>query len=657
MHLFGKIPSETCKSEPEKSEVWSFDIFGTLLTRLQPQPKDRFHSAYKKIISSDKDPQRLATLRIRAEAQAALRLGADLYSLDDIYGEMAALDENFSALKERAREAELQMEREQCFGITQGTVLWGAAKKGSRIIYASDMYLPPEFLQELLERNGVWVPGARLFISHAEGCAKHSGLFAKICREMRIEPGQLTHVGDHRRSDMQVPRQAGIHTIFIQPGENTRYEKKIREAGLDKLADAIRAARLQFPASLGSTEKILWETACSVAAPLFIAYTVWLCQRARAMGLETLFFISRDGLIFKKIYDQLPLGGANRPTGHYLYGSREAWICARLARLSPENVSFLVLPNPTLSFFQLAGRCNLEPKELEPPPWDRHSQMGEKALDRGQMEWISKQLKSGPWRETIQNRARQRLAEVREYFRQEGVGARPYALVDLGWFGNLQEYVEWILPEAPPQHGFYLDLRKWPRIQREKRASSFIADLKVKGLDGSSSITLLEILAAAPHGTCRGYRLRDGVWGPNLETEPGFFAGPGMIDRQHEAILAVLSGLVCLEPDLTNLPLEVWREVAQKNFISLLQSPSPHEAEVLGSAIFVSRQEGGAGVEFGPACNLVQAWNIFRQGFRTREAAWPQAMIRRSCGVSRFLLAMRYFISQARARVECIVWH
>ena len=635
-------------------QVTSFDIFNTLITRLQTYAQDRYRFAYRSIRIQDKKVESLEQLRIQAEDRLAARFGPDLYSLDAIYDEMVALDQEFSSLKKRAREAELEMERAQCFAISRGKVLLERAKSKSRIIYTSDMYLPPEFLQELLERNGLWTAGARLFVSHAEGCAKHSGLFGKICREMRIQPGQLTHVGDNLRSDIEAPRRSGIHAVLIQPGKETRYETKIRNAGLGSLADAIRAVRLRGPGPAGSAEETVWQTACGVAAPLFIAYVVWLRQKACGMRLGNLFFISRDGLIFKKIYDQLPSQGVEGPSSHYLYGSRQAWICARLARLTPDDASFLTLPNPTLSFSQFTNRCNLEPKELGLPPWDAQGQLGQRTLDEEQRGWISTQISLGPWREKIQKRAEQRLAEVRAYFRQKGVGKKPFALVDLGWFGNLQEYLTWILPETPPQHGFYLDLRKMPRIQRTKKASAFLQSDKILGIDRSTSITLLEILSTAPHGSCRGYRSSGGTWEPDLEREPGFFADSGMIERQHEAILEVVSALVRLEPDLARLPLQKWREVAQQNFVALMKNPSPHEAGVLGAASFVSRQEGGVGVEFGPACSLPQAWNTFWQGFRVREAAWPQAMIRRSHGMSRLLLALRHGLGQAKARAESL---
>jgi predicted HAD superfamily hydrolase len=640
------------KNEPEKILVSSFDVFHTLLARLQLKPTDRFRSAYRRLDLGSVDFQGLIQLRKRGEANAARRRGPDLYSLEDIYREMGQGKELGAALLDRAKEAEMEMEREQCFAIASGrSYLIEATQSLRKIIYVSDMYLPPALIHELLERNGLWVPGARLFVSHAEGCAKHSGLFEKICIEMDIRPAQMRHVGDDFNADVAAPQKIGIRTAPFYVARPTRYEMRFRKTGLDTVADAVRAARLQNPASANSSEGVIWDTACGVAAPLFVAYVAWLRQTARVLGIDRLYFVSRDGLIFKKIYDLLekkrPQGGVS----HYLYGSRQAWICARLVRLDAEDVSFLTFQNPTLSLAQLFRRCDLDAADLDAPPWDPQRRNLEAPLMTEHIRWIREALREGTWREIVQKRAKQRLEEAREYFCQEKLGNSSYALVDLGWFGNLQNYVGGIWPENPPKHGFYLDLRKSPKIQIEKKASSFLASPKMVGIDQSTSITLLEILATAPHGSCLGYKKNQGRWGPELEKGEGYYGGYEKIDLQHEAILKVAENLLSQESNPDVWAVAPWRDVAQQNFICLLQNPLNTEAAVLGAVDFVSRQEGGAGVEFGPRCSLSEASKYFIQGFRVRDAAWPQAMICRSRGINRILLWLRHHTAQVKAGI------
>jgi predicted HAD superfamily hydrolase len=45
-----------------------------------------------------------------------------------------------------------------------------------RAVFISDMYLPVEFIQEQLERHGFWHEQDELFVSHAHGCSKRTGL-------------------------------------------------------------------------------------------------------------------------------------------------------------------------------------------------------------------------------------------------------------------------------------------------------------------------------------------------------------------------------------------------------------------------------------------------------------------------------------------------
>ena len=628
--------------------VISFDVFGTLLARYHSSIFCRLNLAYREVIPHEQACRAFVNVRIQGEVIAKDRRGPDLYSLREIYREMESISGMHAAILVEAYEAELAMEQKECFVISEGQRLLKEASKEHRVIYVSDMYLPPEFIRNLLEKNGLWIPGSQLFVSHTEGCAKHSGLFSKICRELGVEANGIIHYGDNWQSDVLAPRKIGIRTAPFCSARPTRYEMRFRKAGLDMVADAVGAVRLQNPAPPNTSEGVIWDTACGVAAPLFVAYVAWLRQRSQPLGIDRLLFVSRDGLIFKKIYDLLPKKGPQGAVSHYLYGSRQAWICARLVRLDAEDVSFLTFQNPTLSLAQLFRRCDLDAADLDAPPWDPQRSNFEAPLRTEHIRWIREALREGTWREIIQKRAKQRLEEAREYFCQEKLGNSSYALVDLGWFGNLQNYVGEIWSENPPKHGFYLDLRKSPEIEKERRASAFLASTQMIGIDQSTSITLLEILATAPHGSCLGYKKNQGRWGPELEKGEGYYGGYEKIDLQHKAILKVAENLLSLESNPDVWAEEPWRDVAQKNFISLLQGPSSTEAAVLGAVDFVSRQEGGAGVEFGPRCSLSEATKYFFLGFRVREAAWPQAMIRRSRGISRVLLWLRYHIAQLK---------
>ena len=613
----------------------SFDIFGTLLFRRISRPAARFA-----VLAGAGEAGGWAQRRMETEKVLAQKIGPDLYSLDEIYERMGPGGPS--------AEAEKEMELSQCFAVTAARRRLAAARqRGQRILFASDMYLPPDFLRQLLEVHGLWQKGDRIYVSHEQGAAKHGGLFLKICRELSLAPNEIEHIGDNLRSDVLVPRRLGIRALHFRETEPTRYEAEwMRNAGENEaaVADAIRAARLQSPEKLDARGQVVWETAIGVAAPLFTAYVIWLEARARDLGLERLYFISRDGLIFKKIYDRLFSAEAARPESRYLYGSRQAWSGVQAARLESRDVDALTRPGTGMSFGQFLRRCGLD-KECRLPAlaWSRPP-LESDLLEPDQLAELKAFLSSGVLRERVQQAGREKSQKAAQYLRQEGLGSGRYGLVDLGWFGNLQEWVAALLPENPPTMGFYLDLRLRPRIQREGRAEAWVSALPFRGIDLASSITLLEILAGSSEGSVIGYQKTGQGWSAVADPARAGNGPEQWADLQHEAILKFVEELLQQPGGARNLAHS--RPVALRNLQIFLCHPSRREADVYGEICFTSNQEGGEGVILAPALHLAKTWKIFFQGFWKRQVSWPPGMIARAGGVAKGLLLLRYRITQ-----------
>ncbi len=578
--------------------------------------------------------------RIKAEHALAQKKGPDLYSLCEIYeamgpGHISPYDE-------------IKMELRQCFVLTEGKRLLGAARKrGGTILFASDMYLPGEFIRELLIKHGLWQEGDRLYVSHEHGSAKHGGLFPKICQELSLDPSQVEHIGDNLRSDVLVPRQFGIRARHFRDTEPSRYETAWTAKGGkggEAVADAIRATRLQFPEELNDRGQTVWQTAAGVAGPLFISYVLWLEKQARELGLKRLYFISRDGLIFKKIYDRLFEGKPGSPQSYYLYGSRQAWSGVRAARLHPEDIEWLTKPGTGLTLNQFARRCGLGVEKVPNLPWS-HPPARDGRLSGDQLAELKIFLQSGPLRDAILAAGRETRARAAAYLRQEGLGEGPYGLVDLGWFGNLQEYVTDLMAENAPAMGFYLDLRGMPRIEREGKARAFLKDPLFRGLDQATAVPLLEILAGSNEGSVTGYRQEHGGWKPVEGLKSGDQGPEIWADLQHRAILFLLTEILLQPGGVGNL--SGGGEAARENLRQFLKHPSLAEAETYGEICFISNQEGGGGVTLAPPVGLRDAWVFFQKGYWKRQIAWPPAMVARAKGMARWLLRIRYGVTQA----------
>ena len=616
-----------------ESRVASFDVFGTLLFRRISEPGRRLAL----LAGQGEAAAQWSRRRIEAEHALAHSKGPDLYSLDEIYTQLGS--------SSPTPQDEMDLEVRLCFPVTEGwRLLTSARQRGQQVIFVSDMYLPGEFIRQLLEKHGLWLAGDRLYVSHEHGMAKHGGLFRKICQEMSLLPDQVQHIGDNLRSDVLAPRRLGIRTAHFRATEFTRYEQEWARNGGEGVADAIRATRLQFPGELASRGQAVWETACGVAGPLFISYVLWLEQQSKELGIERLYFISRDGLIFKKIFDSIFMGRPHSPESRYLHGSRQAWSGVRVARLTDEDIEWLTKPGTSMTLTKFAQRCDLAAEEIPVLPWAKQPEKNEALSDSCLIE-LKLFLRSGLLRDRLQAAGRESCARASAYLRQEGLGKGRYGLVDLGWFGNLQEYVQELVPENVPIMGFYLDLRSRPRIQQEGRAREYLGVPLLRGIDQSNSITLLEILAGSQEGSVMGYREEKGVWKSVRNARDDEQGPEHWADLQHQAIIA-LAGEILLQPGgIQNIVPS--NEVNWKNFCQFLKHPSFSEAEAYGDISFVSNQEGGGGIILAPRVSLSEGWGFFQRGFWKRQISWPPGMIARSKGITRWVLKTRYMLSQS----------
>jgi hypothetical protein len=582
-------------------------------------------------------------------------MGSDLYSLDDIYGEMALLGNLEKSASEALKESEIQVEKDQCFAIQSGRELIERARKDlKKIIFVSDMYLPPALIRELLEKNRVWAEGARLFVSHVEGAAKHGGLFQKICQRLQVQPQQIRHYGDNPLSDVKVPRELGVNAFFFQEGHLTRYEAALEREGHGKMADAVRVARLKGPPAATGEKLELWSLACDVIAPLFIPYVEWVGAAAREKKLETLYFVSWDGLIFKEIYDCLRPRRPGWPESRYLYGSRQAWSCIRAAEFQDEDAEFFLFERAHVSPFQVLQRIGFNAEQIAGVPWPAsfRGRLNE-SLRPADLADLKPFLLSEPMASQIRVQGNARAVQAKAYLTQEGLGrGGSYGLVDLGWGGNLQSHLDRILAPSAVPVGFYFHLTRKNHLTSAGRALGWLSRFPFRGWDARAAFAALEMFCSAAHGMTTGYTSTAAGWQPVLADQPTGGPEERLAKTQHRAVQACVSEWIQLQvSELPQEELKTLQEVIMKNFKQFILRPSPVEAAQYGPTEFTSRQEGGVSDVYGPALTIEEAWKSFFRGFSRREACWPAGMIARSHGVARALLKAKVALARMKARL------
>lgn len=642
------------RCQPETVEVSSFDIFGTLLGRKETDPLLRFQAAYATLGLAGKELEALAHLRLGAELKASRRHGPDLYSLANIYDEMGQQNQGAPGLNASACAAELAMEQEQCFATYQGSKALDKAQKSTAILYVTDMYLPATFIQDLLIRNGLWIEGSRLYVSHAEGCAKHSGLFKKILQELGVPPSAMVHFGDNWQADVLAPQKLGIRARYFQDAAPTRYERLFTASGAAWAATNFRFSRLgNFPERAGVLDAA-WDTACDVIAPLFIPYVEWVASQAKERNLRKLFFVSRDGLIFKRIYDILKKDQPGWPESRYLYGSRQAWSCVRAAEFTEKDLEFFLFEKTHVSFYQVFRRMGFSQSEISllgVPEWLK-DHLHETA-NRGDLLKLKQLLLEPFFQDVIRTHAQERVASTQAYLKQEGLcGQEAYGLVDLGWGGNLQSYLDRILHPLFVPAGFYFHLTQQTQLTESGRALGWLNRLPFHGWDAAAARATLEIFCASDHGMTMGYRRSGAGWEPVMgPLEPG---GPelALAGVQHLAAQRCAKAWAGLARSFLNKKIELDPPLtALENFKSFMLSPSLVEAETYGDIRLISRQEGEGADIYGPAYSVGMACRSFQKRFGRGETSWPGGIVRRSKGLAKLLVFLRFGLARGKSNL------
>lgn len=249
----------------------SWDLFDTLIARWDRDPKVVFDAiAYQSGVNN------FTLLRKESEEFAKVK------TLDGIYDEMhkRAPKLDIGSLKEM----ELKYELEHTFPIMENVL----KMKPSDIII-TDMYLPRNFLYQLLDLHGI-KNFADVLISYN---GKYTG---EMWESLKVKPE--LHIGDNHISDVQMPRKCGIKAMhYVDKPSYT--EGVLRSNGYDELTRFVRVLRLSNP---GDEFADLWQEQATVNIPVLVLASIYTIQY---YGNRKFLFATRETTNLKEIFDAM----------------------------------------------------------------------------------------------------------------------------------------------------------------------------------------------------------------------------------------------------------------------------------------------------------------------------------------------------------------
>lgn len=322
-----------------ETDTVSFDIFDTLLLRPFLYPTDLFDILSNKMNEDIDSFVDFALIRKNAEdgvrAEEKIKNpSSEEITYDQIYHHIS---ENCGLSIERIEKMkaeELAMEQQVLYPRQLGKELFELAKDaGKRIVITSDMYLPKDFIEGILAKNG-YSGYSKLYLSSDIMLTKATGnLFKYILKNLRIKNARsLIHFGDNWQSDVEMPRSLGIRSEHLPKCSDIymhysplyggdAYRRIYRNSGMMQdygmLFDSSPSSRAMI--ALGCN-KVFDNPFVSFNPesdynddPRYIGYQViggyalaiaqWVKEQAIEHNIPCVHFVARDGWLVKEAFD------------------------------------------------------------------------------------------------------------------------------------------------------------------------------------------------------------------------------------------------------------------------------------------------------------------------------------------------------------------
>ena len=566
--------------------------------------------------------------------------------LPDIYRLMGKMLCWKPAQCQRAAEIEREIEASVLSATSYGrNAIQEARNQGRTIAFVSDMYLEGSFLRSILEREELCLPTDLLAVSGEWKCSKgDSTIWPVIVKKWEIAAAEILHQGDNLHSDVASPQKHGIAAQRLGTAEASRWEQwQERRSPLPvEKWGSIAAMSRMTRASCAEPDDYWTQLGTGLLGPVLFSFTQWLLAQAKKDGVQTLWFLSRDGWLFyqaAKIMNRdadlrLQYVGVNR-------------LQLRFAQEGSRPLEELLSGSRKITWELLSERLRFSEAEL----LDLQKAVGvtassEDRLSQTLQEKVLAVLTHPQWQELRDRKAHQTGETVKAYLAEclaQVQGA--LGVVDIGWAGRTQDGLKQLC--APLTHGYYLGLSGQKPHDTTKRAWLFDANAKEGAVSLNYFQRMIEVLVGGVSGPLVEYRQVGDSWQPQFATVEKGEHAPGR-EFIHKAAIEFVK--LCNQPESSSWwSAETMESFACWNLRQLLEQPSARDAkkfqqwQITTDDAHQDTIEPAKGFDFAriTAClKGEQAWAWL----------WPQASLRNSPPLSRAVMKAAWQLRRMRQK-------
>ncbi|PIB23030.1 HAD family hydrolase [Maribacter sp. 4G9] len=381
-------------------------------------------------------------------------------------------------------------------------------EEGYKIFIISDFHLPKSVIQRLLQWHKVDHLFNDIFMSCDFEKSKETGtLYPMVMQHIGVHGEECSMMGDNMHSDIQQARKQNINTFYLKHANHKFRNKKNLFGSVE--SDFIRSCR-DIEKNCKRSEHPFSEYILH-----FYFFTERLYTEARQKEIKNLFFLAREGLYLKQLFDTYQrLNGFDETDyirTHYFKASRHSAKQVSLRPIAEEPFMPVKKNYDHRSTHQFLSDFNLTESEIlaiaEEIGVDK-----DKVIENFSASDVLKKLRTN---ETFKIRYEQHRQEQKNafdtYLKSFGVdfGKEGMVVVDVGWGGTMQECIHDYIGGQVAVTGYYIGLREIYNIQEKtKRFGLNFSVYPEKGYSDhilQANGQLYEQLLAAPHGSTLGY--------------------------------------------------------------------------------------------------------------------------------------------------------
>ncbi len=592
--------------------TYSFDVFDTLITRKTAEPRGIFVLVQDELEQNkqyEEFPNHLkehfAEIRINSEEAArgyAARNMHEEVTLDEIYDAMEAQAGITQTERTELQRLELSLELSNVLPIEGNIARLKQCMEDGKVFLISDMYLPENVIRRLLVKVDCVFETIPLLVSCELGKTKHTGtLYDYFIETYHVDCDKWLHVGDNPNSDgKSVEAKGGRCELYEATTAKILGEGLIDKYGMTKAFQVVYGiVRKNWKAGNAA-----WQVGQRIGGPSLYAYVEWVLSEAERKGINTLYFVARDGYLLKKIADIIISKRNLQLRTGYLYGSRKAWRLPGACRDMESLKKWFRTKCGFSTLCELADKLRINPEEFEEflPSIIRCADGGLSYTQaRTAREAV---LTSGVLEEVLETGRRER-EKVIQYLTQEiDLTEERIGFVELNGTGYTQRSLREILREVyeGTTINFYYYLND---IDIEKEDNILFLKYCYRRMDSPS---ILEVLARAPHGQTLGYEKRQDKWHPVLDNDT---EGDEEQEQYEKSVLQFVEDILPYMPD------KDMEAMLYDTFQLMYESPRKEEGDYLGDMSFSATGCTGDKRRYAPVLSRKQLREILTYGNKT----------------------------------------